>query len=258
MKLCSAQLSPCWNDPKAGFQKVKNSCLMAAKNNADLIVFPEQFITGWDPEDSESFVEDESGDIVTRFREIAEECNIAILGSFRENDSDGPKNTAIAIDKSGDFLTKYSKIHLFSPAGEDKTYIPGNNPGVFTIAGCKCGIAICYDLRFSSLFRYYRDLDVELMVVPCAWPMARINYFKLFSKTRAVEFQMYIASVNTVGKTPVDTYSGGSLVVTPDGRIIIIGNSEEILLYSEIDPESVRIVRKAFPIKNDERLDLFR
>ena len=72
----------------------------------------------------------------------------------------------------------------------------------------RCGIAICYDLRFPDLFRIYAQKGVQVVFVPAAWPQKRINHWELFITARAAENQMYIVGVNTTGITPVDTYPG--------------------------------------------------
>ena len=58
--------------------------------------------------------------IVTRFRGLAREYAIAILGSFRERSLPKPRNTCIVLDHYGEEIASYSKCHLFTPADEDK------------------------------------------------------------------------------------------------------------------------------------------
>ena len=253
MILCTAQIAPCWQDPQATLQKLRTRVAEAVECDASFIAFPEQVVTGWDPEDASSYVQDETGFIISALREYARDFSISILGSFRESYSPGPRNTAVAIGPGGEILARYSKIHLFSPGREDKHYTPGENLGMVSIEGCSCGIAICYDLRFSDMFRLYRKADVHLVLVPSAWPASRMKHFELFTTSRAAEFQMYIAGVNTTGTTPVDRYSGGSLVAGPDGTVISRGCEGEELLFTEIDPVRADNARRDFPVHLDRR-----
>ena len=250
MILCLAQISPCWNDPIMGLAKIRTKAEEASRFDASFIVFPEQILTGWDPMDI-AWAETEEGKLVSTLREIAYELNIGLLGSYREWKEDGPRNTCIAIGKDGKILARYSKIHLFSPGGEDKKYKSGENLEIFSIDSCIIGLAICYDLRFAQLFQLYRQKGVHMMLVPSAWPASRIHPFHLFTKSRAAEFQFFVASVNTVGETPVDTYSGESLISGPDGTVRVKGSFTEELIYYDIRVDEVTDIRTRFPVFND-------
>ncbi|MFH0966961.1 MAG: nitrilase-related carbon-nitrogen hydrolase [Methanobacteriota archaeon] len=253
MILCTAQMAPCWRDPDATLEKIKKLVIKAVEYDASCIAFPEQIVTGWDPVDDVFGVQDEDGQIISTFRDYARDFSIGILGSYREQHLPRPRNTSVAIGQDGEILARYSKIHLFSPGGEDSYYDKGDKPAVFSLDGCTCGIALCYDLRFADLFRMYRDAGVHLMFVPSAWPASRKHYFELFISARAAEFQMYVAGINTVGVTPVDQYPGDSMVAGPDGLVISKGCGGEELLFTEINTEFVDDVRRNFPVHQDRR-----
>jgi predicted amidohydrolase len=257
MILCTAQISPCWKDPDRTLARMRDLVAQAVECDASCIAFPEQITTGWDPADPVFGVQHEDGIIIQTLRRYARDYSIGILGSYRETYSPAPRNTAVAIGPDGEILARYSKMHLFSPGGEDKSYHPGDLPAVFSLDGCCCGIAICYDLRFADLFRLYRDFGVQLMLVPSAWPASRISHFNLFVSARAAEFQMYVAGINTTGITPVDTYRGGSLVAGPDGGIITRGCEGEELLFTGIDPDLVIQLRREFPVYQDRRDEVY-
>lgn len=250
MILCAAQISPCWNDPESGLQKMRRYAVEAVEGDAELVAFPEQILTGWDPDDATHATED-TGNLVEKMREIAREVSIGIIGSYREKGTKKPQNTCIALGPDGRTLAKYSKIHLFSPAGEDLLFSPGTALGSFTMNSCTIGLAICYDLRFAQLFQTYRNMGVHLMIVPSAWPSSRMKHFNLFTTSRAAEFQTFIASVNTVGTTPVDTYSGGTCIAGPDGAIRARGSDLEELIFYDIHEEEAETMRKNFPVHHD-------
>ncbi|ABD40733.1 Nitrilase/cyanide hydratase and apolipoprotein N-acyltransferase [Methanospirillum hungatei JF-1] len=255
MILCAAQISPCWNDPESGLKKMRQYAAEAVEGDAELIAFPEQILTGWDPHDT-SYTTEETGALVDQMREIAQEVSIGLIGSYREKGEENPLNTCIAIGPDGRTLAKYSKIHLFSPAGEDLHYSAGRTLGSCTVNSCTIGLAICYDLRFSQLFQAYRNKGVLLMIVPSAWPSSRMKHFNLFTTSRAAEFQTFVASVNTVGITPVDTYTGGTCIAGPDGTIRARGSDLEELIFYDIHEEEALTMRKKFPVHQDyEKVD---
>jgi predicted amidohydrolase len=163
------------------------------------------------------------------------EYGIAILGSFREKGAPGPKNTCVLIGADGEVYARYSKSHLFSPAGEQNTFVPGEGIALFTLGGMRCGIAICYDLRLPPLFRAYARAGAEAVFVPAAWPARRIEQWELSVRARALENQIFVIGINTTGTTPVDVYNGHSLISGPEGEVIARTGEEEELLYAGID-----------------------
>jgi len=256
MKCCSAQFVSCWENPEKTLKKTKLFIEKAASLDVSIIAFSEQFATGWNP-CSHKFVQDRSGIIVSTLKKYAKEYSISLLGSFRERHHPLPHNTAIMIDGDGSIKAVYAKMHLFTPAHEDREYSAGDNIAIFNINKMKFGIAICYDLRFPSLFQIYAKQGVHGIFVPAAWPASRIEHWELFIKARAVENQMYIIGINTVGKTPVDNYSGASMTVDPKGLIIAKAGEAEELLISDLDANSVENTQQNFPTHKDIRMDLY-
>ena len=257
MRCCSAQVSAVWEAPDQTLENVETCFFRAAREEAALISFPEQFSTGWDPSSTKN-TEGATGTIVTGLKRLARKHEIAVIGSFRETGSPRPRNTAIAIDRTGTILAMYSKIHLFAPGLEDRAFSPGTELATFTLEGVRIGLAICYDLRFPDLFRLYRMQGVHAVIVPAAWPKSRLKHWELFIQSRAAENQMYIAGVNTTGTNPVDRYEGSSLTADPYGTIVAQAGSNQELLYYEIDPLIAEQARMNFPVENDRKDDLYR
>jgi predicted amidohydrolase len=256
VRICSAQTAGIWANPGATLEKIRPFVNHAAASGAHLICFPEQFATGWDPS-SGNHSEDRNGEIVSTLQKMAKENNIGILGSIREKNTPLPKNTALVIGPDGSLLATYAKIHLFSPGGEDRGFSPGSELGIFTLGPLTCGIAICYDLRFPELFRIYAQSGVQALFVPAAWPARRMNHWELFIRARACENQMFVIGINTTGKTPVDSYSGGSMTADPNGSIISRASEAEQLLFCDLDSRLVESARTSFPVNNDCRQELY-
>ncbi|MFA4860563.1 nitrilase-related carbon-nitrogen hydrolase [Methanoregula sp.] len=256
VRVCSAQISGFFEEPEKTLEKAGLFIRHAAQSGASLICFPEQFATGWDPK-SDKNTDTLFGYIVSALQKAARKNSIAILGSFREIADPRPKNTAIVIGREGDILATYAKMHLFSPAGEDRAFSPGSELGIFPLGPLTCGIAICYDLRFPELFRIYAQHGVQAVFVPAAWPEKRIRHWELFLTARASENQMYTIGVNATGTTPIDTYSGSSMTIDPHGTIIAKANNAEQLLFSDLRISEVRMARESFPVERDRRGALY-
>jgi len=252
VRICSAQISGIWEDPHNTLKKAELFVRHAADSGAALICFPEQFATGWDPR-SDKNVQEMNGTIISSLRAMAQENAIAILGSFREQHDPLPKNTVVAIGRDGSTLAMYAKMHLFSPGEEHRGFTPGTDLGIFTIGSLRCGIAICYDLRFPDLFRIYAENGVQAVFIPAAWPRVRIRHWELFIQARALENQMYVTGINTTGITPVDTYAGASMTADPYGTIVCRANDAEQLLFCDLDSSAVGAARESLPFAKDRK-----
>ena len=257
VRICSAQIASIWEEPEKTLEKAGVFIRHAAASGADLICFPEQFATGWDPQPWKN-IQDIHGSIVSSLQEYAKEYGIGILGSFRQAHDPLPKNTAVAIGRDGRILSTYAKMHLFSSGHEDEGNSPGTGLGIFTLDTMTCGIAICYDLRFPDLFRLYAQKSVQVVFVPSAWPHIRTRHWDLFIQARALENQMYVIGVNTTGQTPIELYSGDSMTADPLGIIISRANDAEQLIFTDLDPAIVDTARRQFPVDKDRKDALYR
>lgn len=234
------QLAPCWGDPERTLHKVSRAAAEAADAGAALLALPEQVLTGWDPLHA-VFQEEEDGPLLGALREIAADHRIGLLGSVQQKADPMPMNTAVMIDANGTVLTRYAKMHPFSPGDEDHHYAAGTGISTFSIAGLRFGIAICYDLRFGDLFALYARAGVDAMLVPAAWPCSRILHWERFLRLRAEEQGYFLIGINTATvTTPVDRYCGHSMVVDPSGNVLASADGTEQVLYAVLDPRAVR------------------
>ena len=282
LKTALAQLSPEKDNIEKNVATAASYIKSAAESNADLIIFPEQYFNNWDPLCTRYFREEQDG-IIAALKEEASANGIAVLGSYykahnaaeiagdnAENNTDSntakcgkakdntPKeNTSVFIDDNGKILAEYSKIHLFSPAGESINFVAGDRPAVCTYGGFKFGLTICYDLRFPELFNYYAAVGCNCVINQSAWAKARMEQRRILSKARAVENQYYFIGVNIAGKNPQDEYFGESNVIDPAGAAVLEAGGTEGLFFAEIDSECVNDVRQNLPILSDRRESLY-
>ena len=256
VRIALAQVTPVWEDPVATLRKVEPCIAKAAAEGATIISFPEQFTTGWDP-GSSSNAQPFEGKIFHTLSGYAKHYDIAILGSLRLLEEGKLFNACIVCGRDGKLLASYRKVHLFSPLMEEGCYHPGDSIATFKLADMTFGIAICYDLRFSPLFHVYATKGAECVLVPSAWPALRMDAWELFIRARAIENQIFVAGVNTIGTTPVDRYSGTSMVAGPLGTIISRAPDSEGITYADLDPAAIRQARQAMHVEEDRQTSLY-
>jgi omega-amidase len=254
--LALAQMAGKWEDPTATLEEAEEYVQQAAEAGAGLLCFPEQFVSGWSPK-APHFSEILGGPITRELGRMAARYSLPILGSFVEATMGRPRNTCVVFDEAGNTLASYAKIHLFSPAGEDTAYAPGESLAIFTLQEIRFGVAICYDLRFAPLFHLYARRGVDCVLVPASWPCRRIQQWELLVATRALDSQCFVAGVNRTGITPVEEYCGHSLIASPTGTILARGGKTDALICAEIDPGQVQKARKALPVLGEYQTDLY-
>jgi predicted amidohydrolase len=255
MKIVSLQLEV-GDRPKA--ENVAGAMELVDKApEADLLLLPEIWPIGFfsfDRYHRES--EPIDGPTVATFKEKAESrrCHIH-LGSLVERAGDNFYNASVLISPAGDVVAHYRKIHLFGyQSDETRLLTPGSDVTVVDLPWGRCGLSTCYDLRFPELFRRMVDQGARFFLVTSAWPMARLEAWRLFNQARAHENLAYLVSCNCAGVNGGTRLAGHSMVVDPWGKIVAEGGAGGELVVAEIDPELPGRVRAKFPALADRKL----
>jgi len=214
-------------------------------SNIDWIIFPEMTLTGFSMNTRITELAKGDGHI---FGDIAKQYQAYVTYGGVLNG----KNCSITLDKNGDVINEYSKLHLFSYAGEDQHYTPGKKQTSFSISGMRITPMICYDLRFAYLY-WDKALETDVYVVIASWPASRILHWRTLLQARAIENQAYVIGVNRIGSDPKNSYCGNSLVIDPMGNIVLDCDDREGLFIANIDRDLVTETRSKFPFQKDRK-----
>ena len=170
---------------------------------------------------------------------------------------------SLLIAPSGEVLGQYNKIHLFDVdvsdgvgryRESDGTH-PGNDICVIDTPIGRIGLAVCYDLRFSGLFRALNDLKADIIVLPSAFTKETgAAHWEVLLRARAIESQCYMIGSNQGGAHPNGRETWGqSMIVNPWGIIgdqIATGVGYAI---SEFDNELTLGLRSKMPMASQQR-----
>lgn len=233
----------------------------ASGNSADILLLPECFITGYDlPMTFEKSMDDNSEEI-ERICGAAKKYGIGVvLTSFTKGKAQ-PQNTAIVINKCGEKLMKYAKVHTCDFADE-KNVEAGNEFKVCDYHGIKLGIMICYDREYPESARILMLKGAEIILVPndCGSMRPRVQALS----TRAYENMVGIAMANPNGAnagcscaySPVCWDRNGICV---DNTILLADDMSEGILYAEFDMDAIRDYRSREMMGNTFRkVDAYR
>ena len=232
--------------------------LDALPSDTDLAVLPEMFTTGFDYDSIRREAEPLEGEVVEALSQMARKKDIWLVGgSIPERDGDCIYNTAVLLDSDGEIEGFYRKAHLFPLMGEDANLCPGGDMPVFTTPFGTMGLQICYDLRFPEITRALALKGATLIVSPSQFPYPRLDHWKILTRARALENQVYFASVNRCGRDETGHYFGHTVLVDPWGNPVVEAGEEEATLLGEADFDLVDRVRAKIPCFNSRRTDLY-
>ena len=257
MRVALAQMSSPLDEPVAE-RVARVSDVVRGIERADLVALPELWAPGYFAFDRyEELAEVAGGDLVRQMGDLAREIGTHLhVGSVLERDPDGRLyNAALLFGPDGEELLHYRKIHVFGYESLESTLLsPGSRADVAATPFGSVGVTTCYDLRFPELYRVLVDRGAELLAVPAAWPMVRLEHWRLFTRARAVENQVFLLACNAAGFQGDVELAGHSMVVDPWGRVVAEAGPDEEVLVAHIDMDVVSTTRLEFPVLRDRLL----
>jgi deaminated glutathione amidase len=175
-------------------------------------------------------------------------------------------NRSFLIDRSGEVVARYDKIHMFDVdlAGgesyrESNTYRPGELAVVSDLPWGRLGLTICYDLRFPALYRALAEAGASFLAIPSAFTRQTGEaHWHVLIRARAIENGCFVFAAAQGGKheNGRETF-GHSLIVDPWGRVLAEGGSEPGLVMAEIDPAEAAAARAKIPsLRHGRRFEL--
>lgn len=251
LRVALVQTDQVWEDKQANF---KNYERLLAPIETDLILLPEMFQTGFSMNVSALGEEFETSESIIWLKTIAKQKNSAIYTSLIISEKEKYYNQGVFIFPNGD-IKRYNKRKLFSLAGENNHFSPGNTETIVSYKGWKFQLQICYDLRFPEIIRNRIEegspaYDVILYVAN--WPEKRSTHWKTLLAARAIENQSFVLGVNRTG---VDAnslnYSGDSSVINLLGDVEQRQTNLEHVLESELKVNHLQFIRKKLPFLHD-------
>lgn len=223
--------------------------------DCDLVVLPEAFARDFGPPGSDvsAYAEEADGPFASRIEQLAGPATV-VAGMFeRSQDPSRPWNTLVVAGPAG--RSSYRKIHLydaFSYRESDRLTAGPIEPLVVDVAGFAVGLMTCYDLRFPELARALVDRGAEVLVVPSAWVAGerKVEHWRTLLRARAIENTVYVVGVGQPGPR----YTGHSMVVAPDGDVLVEAGEDDAQLDVELDREQLESARTANPSLQNRRM----
>lgn len=226
IKISAVQMNSKIGDKNANIEKIRNLIERDVEKDVDIIVLPEVWTCGWNPEifrnsAAENFKSSKEFEFLS---DTARKYNSWVIGGSLITEREGKfYNSCPVFDRQGELVCVYDKNHLFSYYGcAEGSYIErGKSPVMVNIEGIKTGLTICYDIRFPEIYRAYRKAGADLFINVAAWGANKPIPWECMTRSRAVENQTYMVALTQSGHVIDDVYNiGHSRILDYKGETI--------------------------------------
>jgi predicted amidohydrolase len=180
-KIVLLQMTSNGADQAANLAKGIDFCRRAKALDADLALFPEMWNIGYTFFDSNETGAQErwaaqaigvESEFVTHFRRLTCELDMAIALTYLERWPGSPRNSLSLIDRHGEVLFTYAKVHTCD-FGVEAALTPGDDWYVAALdtrhGPIDIGAMICYDREFPESARILMLKEAEVILTPASW-----------------------------------------------------------------------------------------
>jgi predicted amidohydrolase len=239
VRLAICQILVIDGDREGNFRRIEYALDQAEAQHADIAIFPESSILGWENPDAHRMAAPIPGADSDRIADLAQKHHIMIAIGMDEKDGDKLYDSAILLDKTGKLLWKHRKINVL-PELMTPPYSQGRpqDIGVVDTEFGRIAVLICADTFTDAFVKRMKTLKPDLMLVPYGWA-APDNQWPQHSKAletlvkmRAAQVQCPMAGVDLVGEMTHgpwagQTYGGSSFVADGTGKILLTGKDRD-------------------------------
>jgi NAD+ synthase len=223
LSIALAQLNPIVGGIDANLQKARDT--IAACKSADIVLFPELYISGYPPEDlvlRQSFVaacKDACEALAVEFKD-----GPAILIGLPWRD--GPSlHNSVALLNGGRIESVRHKFDLpnYGVFDEKRVFQPGPAPGPIVVKGVRIGVPICEDIWTEETCETLAETGAEILLSPNGSPFERNkDDIRLnLAVARVTETGLPLAYLNQIGGQDELVFDGASFVLNADRSLAV-------------------------------------
>ncbi len=191
--------------------------------SADIIVFPEQIVTGYPAEDlllRPDFIRDANNAVDQLAGRVSD---IAMVVGFPERDGNKLYNSA-ALLHQGTKIACYRKQALpnYGVFDEQRYFAQGTKPCVFEFKGTLIGLTICEDVWHSGIIDATKQEGADLLLTLNASPFnsGKIHQREAVICSQVKAAQIPLVYVNQIGGQDELIFDGASFVVDQHGNVV--------------------------------------
>jgi len=220
-------------------EQIGQTILDTARQGADIQLFPECAVTGYNYD----FDELTPGDIdgaISYLAGIVKQARCNVLVGSPTFAGKKLKNSLVVFNRQGKEIFRYHKIHL--TPGDRRWFTPGDQLAFFHLDRIPCTAIICHERRYPELVRIPVMMGAKILFHPNAG-MDPLSVSKTKRKgrdgiaARAFENAIYYVFSNSVGPQGNHLWSAGdSKIVAPDMTVLALAdNRDEDVIQAKLD-----------------------
>ncbi len=225
LKIALAQANPTVGDLDGNIAKLKAMRAQAAAQGADLVVFPELFITGYPPEDlvlNPAFQDAARRRVEALARELGPGPAVLTGTIWPE---DGKVYNAVVLLEDGKVEAVRFKVDLpnYGVFDEKRVFAQGPMPGPINFRGLHLGIPICEDIWGPDVTECLAECGAEILIAPNGSPFdwTKPNIRREKAAARIAETGLPLVYLNQVGGQDELVFDGASFVLNADASLAV-------------------------------------
>jgi NAD+ synthase (glutamine-hydrolysing) len=241
VRIALAQLNATVGDIAGNEAKGMEAIAQAREAGAQLLVFPELFVTGYPPEDlllKEHFLRDARAAV----DRLARACgDLVVVVGFPERDVDVYNSAAVIQD--GEVRGVYRKVYLpnYGVFDEQRYFQAGEGPGIVELDGVRVGLTVCEDIWEPGpplTDEALAGATIILNLSASPYHAGKGAERERMIAQRARDSLAAVVFCALVGGQDELVFDGHSLVVDHDGHVLgRAAQFAEELLVVDVDPD---------------------
>jgi 5-aminopentanamidase len=248
LRIAAAQAQPVSGDVAANIARTVELTDRAAAHGAKLVVFPEKFLSGYEPDliagDPAKYTFDANDPRLEPIREVCRRREIAVVVGAATRGADGLHISSLVFNRSGEQIAPYHKQYLYS--GETSIYQPGTQGCMLELDGWRLALGVCYDSGFPEHARLAAVNGAHAYLVSALFSMKTgYHQSRIWFPARAFDNTLYVLLSNHVGTTGGWLTCGASAIWNPYGDVVAqAGRDRDEVVTALLDPAVLADIRE--------------
>lgn len=263
MKIALAQMKMSENVDE-NLEKALNLIEEAARNGAQLICFPELQLTPFFPQyeglDASDYAILINDDKIKKIQEKSRDFKIISIPNVYLKEDGKYFDASLVINGDGEILGVSKMVHIAKchQFYEQDYYHPSDTGfKVYDTPIGKIAIIVCFDRHLPESFRVCALQGADIIIPTANVKSEPLEMFEWEVRIPSMQNSVFTAMCNRVGKEGEMDFAGESIVVDPNGDVVIKADDKEQLIYAEIDINEAAKYKNEKPYMSLRRPDVY-